>query len=544
VLSSIEFFLRLAQTLPACKQGVWQLAREKGIDPDKVAIYIRWSTDDQADGTTLEVQSEGCRHYLLSQGWVPNEDLIFVDDGWSGGNLNRPAMGRLRALVRTGQVDCVVVFKLDRLSRSVIDMVNLVLEEWDGLTYVKSAREPMDTSSAMGKQFFYMLVSFAEWERNVIRERTSAGRQARAKEGYKPSAVAAYGYRHGERTGAYAVVETEAALVQRMFELYVQGLGTKAIVNKLNGEGLRNRGGELWNIRTVTYMLSNPLYTGKMVYGQKSRNPRYGKASGESYWLKNEKVTVVEDSPFIPAIVSEDVYALVQQLKSGRTIKPNEDAPSLRALGSPYLVTGLAKCKCGSSLYARFSKKDGREYHYYACMGRKTKGAAFCDAAPIPRDVLDKQVEREILARYGDRVARERFRESLEANLVAQFREVGAASAQVDERIARLEAQEKQVRSDYREQVITASEFRALRKDLMDELHEVRAQRQQLAARRVEIEEQQQALSARLQAVEQMDRWGELAPNEQKMLLHCFVSSMNITATPIKKEIHLNIAWY
>jgi site-specific DNA recombinase len=115
-------------------KGVKCLGREKGIDPDKVAIYIRWSTDDQSDGTTLEVQQEGCKHYLLSQGWVVNEDLIFVDDGWSGGNLERPAMTRMRTLVRAGKVDCVVVFKLDRLSRSVIDMVNLVLEEWDGQT--------------------------------------------------------------------------------------------------------------------------------------------------------------------------------------------------------------------------------------------------------------------------------------------------------------------------------------------------------------------------------------------------------------------------
>jgi site-specific DNA recombinase len=84
------------------------------VDPYKVALYIRWSTDEQGDGTTLEVQKENCEHYVLSQGWQVNPDLIFIDDGWSGGNLNRPAMTRMRKMIQDGKIDCVVVYKLDR----------------------------------------------------------------------------------------------------------------------------------------------------------------------------------------------------------------------------------------------------------------------------------------------------------------------------------------------------------------------------------------------------------------------------------------------
>ncbi|HLN60111.1 MAG TPA: recombinase family protein, partial [Symbiobacteriaceae bacterium] len=106
------------------------------IDPRKAAIYIRWSTDDQGDGTTLEVQRRNCEMYVQSQGWHINPDLIFVDEGWSGGNLDRPGLNRLRAMVRKGAIDVVVVFKLDRLSRNVLDTVNLVLDEWEGHCYL------------------------------------------------------------------------------------------------------------------------------------------------------------------------------------------------------------------------------------------------------------------------------------------------------------------------------------------------------------------------------------------------------------------------
>jgi site-specific DNA recombinase len=117
---------------------------ERPIRGDRVGIYIRWSTEDQGEGTTLAVQREACQSYIHSQGWTPSDALTFVDDGISGGTVDRPALTRLRAAVRAGEVDCVVVYKLDRLSRSVVDMVKLVLEEWDGHCYLKSAREPLE----------------------------------------------------------------------------------------------------------------------------------------------------------------------------------------------------------------------------------------------------------------------------------------------------------------------------------------------------------------------------------------------------------------
>jgi site-specific DNA recombinase len=114
------------------------------IDADRVAVYIRWSTEEQGEGTTLTIQTEACRFFVQSQGWRFREELVFVDDGWSGGSLDRPGLNRLRQAVAEGAVGCVVVYKLDRLSRSVPDLVRLIFEEWDGCCFVRSAREPVE----------------------------------------------------------------------------------------------------------------------------------------------------------------------------------------------------------------------------------------------------------------------------------------------------------------------------------------------------------------------------------------------------------------
>ena len=103
--------------------------------------------------------------------------------------MNRPAMIRMRKMIQEGKIDCVIVYKLDRLSRSVVDTVNLVLEEWEGHCYIKSSREAVDTMTPMGKQFFYMLVSFAEWERSVIKERTYNGKLQRVMNGMTPGFI-------------------------------------------------------------------------------------------------------------------------------------------------------------------------------------------------------------------------------------------------------------------------------------------------------------------------------------------------------------------
>lgn len=507
-------------------------ANERPINGQKVAIYIRWSTDDQGDGTTLDVQLDGCRHYLLSQGWTVSESLIFIDDGYSGGNLDRPALTRLRSLIRRGQVDCVVVFKVDRLSRSVVDTVKLVLEEWDGRTYLKSAREPIDTTTAMGKQFFYMLVSYAEWERSVIRERTVSGRRRRAREGYKPSAIAPFGYRHSPTvTGALEIVEEEAELVRRIFRLYTGGQGAKAIISQLNREATPFRGGAPWNERTLLYLLSNRIYVGDMVYGRRTRNPRRGKESGEAFWSLNEEPLVVESSPFIPPILDRATFGQAEAIRAGRA--PKAGAASGRANASPYLLTGLARCRCGLGLYARSDR-------YYGCIGKKSRGAAACDAANLPQGELDREIARRVRERFGGHLAQAAWLEQLRSTHQRELRAAEAEARAAESQLAGLTEQARRVRRDYRAGQLAAAAFQELQAEIAAEQGAAR-QRQEGALARLNHLRRSAPAATDLTAI---DRWESLTVPEQKQLLRHFIEALTIYRAPGAGDVSIDLRWF
>lgn len=515
----------------------------KAIDGRKVAIYIRWSTDDQGDGTTLEVQLDGCRHYVLSQGWQVNEDLTFVDDGYSGGNLDRPALSKLRKLVKLGRIDCVVVFKVDRLSRSVVDTVNLVLEEWDTRTYLKSAREPIDTTTAMGKQFFYMLVSYAEWERSVIRERTVAGRRRRAQDGYKPSAIAPYGYQHSPtRRGALEVVPDEAEVVREIFRLSNTGLGSKAIGTLLNGRGLRYREGKLWSDKTILYMVQNRLYVGDMVYGKTSRNPRFGKEAGETALVRATPV-VVENSDFIPPIIPREDFAMAQELLAQRQRGPGK--PSGRSNSSPYLLSGIARCRCGYGLFGKVVTGNRRlnPGMTYQCTGRRLKGNQQCDCVQIPMKELDAEIERRFLDRFGGAVAQEAFLRRIVGGQETELRLREAEAAELGRHLAELEEQEKKVRRDYRTDRITAEEYRDLKGEIEKEAAELRERRQHLEAAIADLVEKGRGNLLVQEQLSRVDQWDRLEETEKKHVLRFFIDKLVAYRKPGGQVIDIDVAW-
>lgn len=511
----------------------------KGIDPDKVAIYIRWSTDDQGDGTTLEVQMEGCKHYALSQGWNANEDLIFIDDGYSGGSLDRPAMTRLRKAVQDGKVDCVIVFKLDRLSRSVVDTVNLVLEEWDDLCHVKSAREPIDTTNHAGKMFFYMLVSYAEWERNVIRERTWSGRLKRAQEGRNPGFHAPYGYRIGETPGTLEIVPDEAQIVQRIYQLYLDGVGMRTIFNTLNTEGIPFREGRIWNDSTVRHILTNRVYKGDLVWGIRLSNPRYGKREGEPGRIYSDEPLAFKEGAF-PAIIDPAVWDRTQVVRQGRPGR--SQGTSGRAVSSRFLLTGLALCKCGSAIIGR--EGTGRGTHlYYICSGKNSKGQTHCDCGYINTDKADEAAVMELRRLYGTRAKRERLLGVMKSELQQKLDRLLPALHQAEKALARFTDQERELRQQYREKQLTLQEFREFRADLEQDMAAATERNASLSR---QVDETRRALLNHDQweaVVAQIDEWESLTVPQQKNLLRTVCRSMTLYRKPRGSEILLDAVW-
>jgi site-specific DNA recombinase len=365
------------------------LDRAGGAAPARVAAYIRWSTDEQGQGTTLAVQRERVELFARSQGWELAGDLIFVDDGYSGGSLDRPAMNRLRQAVLEGRVDCVVVYRLDRLSRSLVDTVNLVRQEWQGRCMLHSATENFDTRSPVGQMVFNMLASFAEFERSLIRERTLSGKRKRAQEGRNAGQRYPYGYQKGP-DGAWALDGLDeatgepsgrAAVVRRIFRAYLAGEGMGAIARSLNGMGIQAPAGGRWAFATVGRILSNPIYAGEYRYGR-----RGGRNGGAGVAVPGAA----------PAIVTPEEYARAVRRRSERY------AGREKMTAGEYLLTGLARClRCGSPI----AGSRGKTRRYYVCTGRTLRAA--CDCAYLDADALEGAVTAEVhrvVERYWSRI--------------------------------------------------------------------------------------------------------------------------------------------
>lgn len=508
--------------------------RQKPIDPCKVAIYIRWSTEDQSDGTTLDVQMDGCKHYVLSQGWTVQDELTFIDDGYSGGTLDRPGLQRLRSAITGDAVDCVVVFKLDRLSRNVVDTVKLVMEEWEDRCYIKSAREPIDTTSQAGKMFFYTLASFAEWERSVIKDRTFSGKLRRAMEGKNPGFTPPYGYTLGE-SGSFDVVAHEAEVVKRIYLLYRQGYGAMAIASLLNEMSVPFSNGGLWNQTTIKNILKNPAYTGRLVYGTTTWDQRRRKRN------KAEEPHVVRDDVF-PVIIPQAEWDQVQLAKSRRPGPAN--GQSGRSHSSPHLLSGLLRCsQCGQALGGTAGLSERLKYRYYDCIGVRTKGRQACNARRIQQRILDEIVVSHVKEFYATEVARDRYVQHLVQGTAAELGTCRTALQEVEQVLGKVDSRRKHMRALVMDKQVTMAEYREFIADIEAETARLR-QRQEELSRSVHALEGARAQQAGLtHSFTDLDKWEELSLVQKKELLRRFIVRIEAFLPRGGHELTCNITW-
>ena len=229
-----------------------------------VAVYIRVSTQEQArEGYSIQEQIERLKSYCKALNW--NIHKIYTDPGYSGSNTNRPALNAMLEDIQAGKIDKVLVYKLDRLSRSQKDTLTLIEDKFlaAGVDFV-SMSENFDTSSPFGRAMIGILAVFAQLEREQIRERMQMGANARAKEGlYHGSANVPVGYRYID--GMLVVDTSEAEQIRRIFAEYVSGKPKLQIAKDLNADGLLHSYGQ-WSIQRVTAVLTNELYIGKLLH--------------------------------------------------------------------------------------------------------------------------------------------------------------------------------------------------------------------------------------------------------------------------------------
>lgn len=236
-------------------------------DGRAVVGYLRVSTEEQAEnGYGLGAQEAKVRAYASALG-LPLAEII-QDDGYSGGTLDRPGLQALLGRIAAGEVGVVVIAKLDRLSRSLRNLLNLYGDAFEAHNVaLVSVGENFDTSTASGKLFFQMVGSFAEFERTMIMERTSGGRKQKAAQGGYAGGRPAFGYVAAKAAHALEVDEGAAETVRYIFSLAAQGLSQKDVAARLNAEGRATQQGAMWHQAQVGRVLARRgTYEGGYAY--------------------------------------------------------------------------------------------------------------------------------------------------------------------------------------------------------------------------------------------------------------------------------------
>lgn len=294
--------------------------------------YVRVSTENQLENYSIEEQTMRIRSYCQAKGW--HLIKIYTDGGYSGGNINRPALQQMLTDMKRGTVDAIIVYKLDRLSRSQKDTLTLIEDHMlsAGVDFI-SINENFDTSSPFGRAMIGILSVFAQLEKDQITERFTMGRIGRSKAGYYhggPNAPRGYQY----VDGALIVDEFKASQVKEIFRLFLDGKSINRIARTME-----QKYGGRWNAAGVRVILLNSTYIGKV------------KFAGVEY-----------DGRHQPLISKED-FETAQKL----LFSPARDAKKNSAQKNPFraetLLSGLILCsRCG----ARYSGCHG----YYKCYSR------------------------------------------------------------------------------------------------------------------------------------------------------------------------------
>ncbi len=330
----------------------------------RVATYTRISIDEDHQPYSLEAQAERLSAYVKSQ---ENWELTrrFSDQS-SGATTERPELKRALAEARAGRFDLLLVYRVDRFSRSVRGLAQL-LEDLDsaGVAF-PSVTEPFDTTTPAGRMMVQMLGVFAEFERATIVDRVIAGMERKAARGGWCGGSRPFGYDVDPQTGYLAPKSDEAPLVPVVFDRYVHGReGARALAVWLNEAGHRTKAGRPWSHTAVLTVLRNPVYVGKVFF----RN-------------------ALHDGPH-PHLVDEKLFSRVQALLSER----GEDYSKRASATSPFLLAGLVVCaRCGKHFVGTSAVGNRYRYRYYTCFTRQRYGTKYCDAERLPAEELDAAI--------------------------------------------------------------------------------------------------------------------------------------------------------
>jgi site-specific DNA recombinase len=359
---------------------------KKTPKPVRCAIYTRKSTEEGLDRefTSLDAQREAAEAYIKSQaasGWVALPQR-YDDGGFSGANLERPALQRLLADIEAGLVDCVVLHKVDRLSRSLLDFARL-METFDKkrVAFV-SVTQQLNSATSMGRLVLNVLLSFAQFEREIIAERTKDKIAAARRKGKWVGGMPLLGYDVDPRDSKLVVNPQEAERVRAIFALYLKYQGLVKLAAELDKRGWQTkrwqtrkgafRGGLPFTKTNLHHLLTNVVYLGKVRYKQEVHG--------------GEHEAIVERKVF------ERVQASLRRQGRRKLVRQQSCA----------LLKGLLRCRpCGCSMSPTHSQKNGRRYRYYVCLNACKRGRQVCPSKALPAALIEDWVVEQVRKHAG-----------------------------------------------------------------------------------------------------------------------------------------------
>jgi site-specific DNA recombinase len=418
------------------------------VESKRCAIYTRKSTHIGLDQqfNSLDAQRDTCLRYIQNQpGWRALTES-YDDGGFTGKNTDRPAFQRLLADVEAGKVDVIVVYKLDRFSRSLLDFLKLQEQLDKRGCGVVSVTQNFNTADAMGRLILNVLLSFAQFEREMIAERIRDKVAAARRKGKWTGGVVPFGFEVRDKRLLHN--PPEAAAVRRAFELFAENQQLLLVARMLNDQALPGPAGSPWTKVAVRRLIRNPLYAGLCRAGNEL-------APGEH-----------------EAIITSETFQRAQAILDGR-LRERAD----HGRNDEYLLQGLLRCgRCGSAMTPASTRKGDRAYRYYRCSARNKNGSDACQTTNAPAASLEQFVV-----------------ESLVGGARGMF-SVAEAKAALDLRVEQRRKELEAERVGLPAQIATAS---AKASQYLDELTGLEGRAREVAQRRLREE------SERLEAVEQ-----------------------------------------
>ena len=340
----------------------------------RCAVYTRKSTDEglEQQFNSLDAQREAGEAYILSQkanGWVCLTEH-YDDGGFSGGNTNRPGLKKMLEDIRNGLIDIVVVYKIDRLSRSIYDFAALskTFDQY-GVAFCSVTQE-INTTTSSGRMMLNILVTFAQYEREIIAERIRDKMAASKKKGKWVGGTVPFGYMVEDKL----LVEEpkEAEIVRWIFHQYQHLVTAREIAAELNESNRLFRGNKQWNLRHVFRILKNRIYIGEIAY------------KGENYQGEHKPIIEKKQWDIVQSILSAS-----DPDKRLRTQKQKTTA----------ILKGIARCgHCGGALGPTYANNGFKRYLYYICNQDQRRPRSICPvrrvSAPAIEDIVLEQLRR------------------------------------------------------------------------------------------------------------------------------------------------------